>query len=138
MRQKAKKQRRTAKRSKKEFTEKTRVYDLVKCEFHEELKQLSEDIYPYVSDDYEIDWKHLKYFGVIEEQHAKVELVLEIAKFLLLIGKGCGLKCKMSVFVRYLASNEHSNFGLKYRSLNTLIYRMFSYLEGCEKEAEKL
>lgn len=138
MRQKAKKQRRTAKRSKKEFTEKTRVYDLVKCEFHEELKQLSEDIYPYVSDDYEIDWKHLRYFDVFSEPRIKTELIMVIAQFLLSIGKDKGLKCKMSVFIRYLASNEHSNFGLKPSSLNTLIYRLFTYLEHTEENEEKL
>lgn len=138
MRQKTKKQRRTAKQSKPEFTAKTRVYDLVKCVFHGELKNLIETIRPFLRDGDTIDWKHFKKFNAIEESRKKKELILEIAKFLIAIGKGWGLKCRMSVFVRYLASNEHSNFGLKYRSLNTLIYRMFAYLEIIKKEELKL
>lgn len=133
-----KKQRRTAKQSKQEFTAKTRVYDFVKKEFHEELKCLIEAINPYIRDDDNLDWKHFRCFNAKGDSRKKKELILEIAKFLIAIGKGEGLKGKMSVFVRYLASNEHSNFSLKYRSLNTLIYRMFSYLERCEKETEKL
>ncbi|MBR3522273.1 MAG: hypothetical protein IKN75_07165 [Prevotella sp.] len=133
-----KKQRRTAKQSKPEFTAKSRLYDLVKSEFHEELKNLCDVIKPYVSSDYEIDWKHLRYFDVLCEPRNKTELILLIAKFLLSIGKGSGLKCRMSVFIRYLASNEHSNFGLKSSSLNTLIYRQIAYLESAENNTEKL
>lgn len=133
-----KKQRRTAKKSKQEFTAKTRVYDFVKREFHEELKCLIDAINPYIRDSDNLDWKHFRCFNAKGDSRKKKELILEIAKFLIAIGKGEGLKGKMSVFVRYLASNEHSNFNLKYRSLNTLIYRMFSYLERCEKETEKL
>lgn len=129
MARKTKKQRRTAKQSKKEFTTKTRVYDLVKREHHDELKELSYDIFPYVSDINVIDWKHLKYFEYDEDFISKTEFVLIIVRFLLRIGKGKGLKCRMSVFIRYLASNEHSNLGLQYKSLNTLIYRMFAYLD---------
>ena len=133
-----KKQRRTAKKSKQEFTAKTRVYDFVKREFHEELKCLIDAINPYIRDGDNLDWKHFRCFNAKGDSRKKKELILEIVKFLIAIGKGEGLKGKMSVFVRYLASNEHSNFNLKYRSLNTLIYRMFSYLERCEKETEKL
>lgn len=131
---KTKKQRRTAKQSKQEFTKKTRVYDLVKAEYHNELNQLMEEIRPYIRDGDSIDWKHLRYFDFDKEKIRKPDFVLIIARFLLVIGKGDGLKCRMSVFIRYLASNEHSNFGLKYRSLNTLIYRQFEYLDWKEKK----
>lgn len=133
-----KKQCRTAKQSKQEFTAKTRVYDLLKKEFHGELKALIDNIRPYIRDGDAIDWKHLKYFEYDEGEICKTDFILIIAEFLLTIRKGEGLKCKMSVFLRYLSQNEHSNFGLKYKSLNTLIYRMFSYLEGKKKEAKKL
>lgn len=131
-------QRRTAKQSKQEFTKKTRVYDLVKAEFHSELMQLTEAIRPYVRNGDSIDWKHLRYFEFDEDEIRKPEFILFIVRFLLKIGKGNGLKCRMSVFIRFLASNEHSNFGLKYRSLNTLIYRQFEYLNGYEKGVKKL
>ena len=127
---KTKKQRRTAKQSKQEFTKKTRVYDLVKAEFHNELKQLTEEIRPYVRDGDSISWKHLRYFDFDEDEIRKPDFILFIVRFLLKIGKRDGLKCRMSVFIRYLASNEHSNFCLKYRSLNTLIYRQFEYIGG--------
>lgn len=126
------------KKNKPEFTAKTRVCDFVKKEFHEELKCLIDAINPYIRDGDKLDWKHFRCFNVIGNSRKKKEQILKIAEFLITIGKGDGLKCKMSVFLRYLASNEHSNFGLKYSSLNTLIYRMFAYLEGREKEAEKL
>jgi len=138
MNKKIKKQRKTAKQSKKEFTAKTRVYDLVKREYHSELKKLSQDIRPYIRNPDAIDWKHLTYFEFNEWAIKKPMFVSIIACFLLRIGKGNGLKCRMSVFIRYLASNEHSNFNLKYRSLNTLIYRMFEYLESQEIGAKKL
>jgi hypothetical protein len=129
MNNKIKKQRRTAKQSKQEFTPKTRVYDLLKKEFHEEFKSLIEKIRPYVRDGDTIDWKHLRYFDFNDELIRKAEFIFMIAQFLHVIGKGDGLKCKMSVFIRYLASNEHANFELKYRSLNTQISRMLSYLD---------
>ena len=135
MTRKTKKQRRTAKQSKKEFTAKTRVYDMVKREYHDELKKLSQDICPYIRNPDDIDWKHLKYFEFNDKLISKAEFVLIIARFLLRIGKGNGLKCRMSVFIRFLASNEHSNFNIKYRSLNTQIYRMFEYLESQGIEA---
>lgn len=138
MTKKRKKQRRTANQSKKEFTLKTRVYDLVKREYHDKLKKLSQDICPYVKNVEDIDWKHLKYFEYDEMKTSKIDFILIIARFLLAIEKGNGLKCRISVFIRFLASNEHSNFGLKASSLNTLIYRMFDYLDGNENEAEKL
>lgn len=138
MRQKKFQRRKSKKAAKPEFTAKTRVYDLVKAEFHDELKNLVDDIRQFVKDGETIDWKHLRNFQVIEEPRKKTELIQVIAQFLLTIEKGKGLKCRMSVFVRYLASNEHSNFGLKPGPLNTLIYRMFAYLEGKEEEAEKL
>ena len=130
-----KQQRRTAKQSKQEFTAKTRVYDLLKKEFHGELRVLMDNVRPYIRDGDAIDWKHLRYFDYDVENISKREFVFKIAEFLHAIGKGNGLKCKMSVFIRFLASDEHSNFGLKYRSLNTQIYRMLEYLESQEKEA---
>ena len=130
MRQKQLRGRKSKRQSKPEFTAKTRVFDLLKGEFHDELKQLTEDIRPYIRDGDHIDWKHLRFFSYDNEKTTKVEFILIIAQFLLRIGKGNGLKCRMSVFIRYLAESEHSNFALKYRSLNTLIYRMFGYLEG--------
>ena len=133
-----KKQCRTAKQSKQEFTAKTRVYDLLKKEFHGELRVLMDNVRPYIRDGDAIDWKHLRYFDYDVENISKREFVFKIAEFLHDIGKGNGLKCKMSVFIRFLASDEHSNFGLKYRSLNTQIYRMLEYLEGKEKGVEKL
>lgn len=134
MRQRTKHQRRKSqKKNKQEFTSRTRVYDLLKREFHDELKKLIEDIRPFIRDGDSIDWKHLRYIDFDERKIPKTEFVLIIVHFILAIGKGDGLKCKMSVFVRYIASNEHSNLGLKYSSLNTLIYRMFAYLESYEK-----
>ena len=133
-----KKQCRTTKQSKQEFTAKTRVYDLLKKEFHGELRVLIDNIRPYIRDGDSIDWKHLRYFDYDVETISKREFVFKIAEFLHAIGKGNGLKCKMSVFIRFLTSNEHSNFGLKYKSLNTQIYRMIEYLEGKEKGVEKL
>ncbi len=133
-----KKKRRTAKQSKSEFTPKTRVYDLVRSEFHSELKCLIDDISPFIRDGDKLDWKHFRCFNAKGDSRKKKELILKIAKFLVTIGMGDGLKCKMSVFLRYLASKEHGNFGMKYSSLNTLIYRMFAYHKDHGIVARKL
>lgn len=133
-----KKKNNARKEQKQEFTQKTRVYDLLKAKYHHVLKDLVHEIRPYVRDGDDIDWKHLRCFEFDENKISKTEFILFISRFLFIIGEGEGLKCKMSVFIRYLASNEHSNFGLKYRSLNTLIYRMLGYLRGCQETSEKL
>ena len=135
---KLKKKTKTRKEQKKEFTPKTRVYDLVKAECHCDLKELVGDISPFVNDVSRIDWKHLRFFEFDENKITKTDFIFIVAQFLSRINKGDGLKCKMSVFIRYLASNEHSNFGLKYRSLNTLICRMLNYIGNGEKLVEKL
>lgn len=133
MTKKRNKRAKTLKTQKKEFTLKTRVYDLVKAEYHSELKKLVNRISPFDKNGASIDWKHLRYFEYDEGKISKAEYVLIIVQFLYDIGVGIGLKCRMSVFIRYLASNEHSNLCLKYRSLNTLIYRMLGYICGTEK-----
>ena len=138
MKKKIKKKRRTAKQSQKEFTQKTRVYDLLKAGSHNELKLLVDDISQYVRDGTIFDWKHLRYFDFDEDKLPKIAFIFIVARFLYRINKGNGLKCKMSVFIRYLASNEHSNFGLKSSTLNTLIYRMLSYIDNNENNTEKL
>lgn len=120
----------TLKTQKKEFTQQTRVYDLVKAEYHSELKKLVNHISPFDKNGSSIDWKHLRCFQFDESQTSKTEYIFKIAQFLYDIGQGDGLKCRMSVFIRYLSTNEHSNFCLKYRTLNTLIYRMLRYIEA--------
>lgn len=135
---KTNKKSKTRKEQKKEFTQKTRVYDLLKAECHSELKVLVGDISPYMRSVTAIDWKHLRYFEFDENKITKTDFIFIIARFLSRINKGEGLKCKMSVFIRFLASNEHSNFGLKYSSLNTLIYRMLNYIDNGKKLVEKL
>lgn len=126
------------KKSKREFTKRTRVYDLVKSVHHQKLKTLVESVRPFVKHGESLTWKNLRFFEFDESKISKTKFILIISRFLCSIGKGGGLKCRMSVFVRYLSSNGHSNFGLKERSLNTLIYRQLGYMESAWKCGENL
>ncbi len=119
--------------SKEEFTKRTRVYDLLKAVHHQELKRLVETIRPFVKHGELLTWKNLRFFEFDESKISKTKFILIISRFLCSIGKGTGLKCRMSVIVRYLSSNEHSNFGLKEGPLNTLIYRQLEYIESTQK-----
>lgn len=138
MSRKTKKKGKACKHSQKEFTAKTRLFDLVRKEYHQELRQFIADISDMLPNVYPHDWKTFKTFEVDEDVCSKTDVIISIASFLYKIGKGAGLKCKMSVFIRYLTSTEHGNFELKERSLNTLIYRMFNYLEYMESRSKKL
>lgn len=126
------------KKSKREFTKRTRVYDLVKSVHHQKLKTLVESVRPFVKHGESLTWKNLRFFEFDESKISKTKFILIISRFLCSIGKGTGLKCRMSVIVRYLSSNEHSNFGLKEWPLNTLIYRQLEYIESTQKGDEKL
>ncbi|MBR6418619.1 MAG: hypothetical protein IKS36_07375 [Bacteroidales bacterium] len=126
------KRKKARKQPKPEFTSKTRLFDLVKKEHHAELRQLVDELRDISigGDDY--DWKTL---SRLEADHTVVrnsEYILVIARFLHRLGKGRGLKCRMSTFIRWLSSTKHSNFGLSDRYVNKLIYNMLAYISEHE------
>ena len=131
-----KKSNKPRKQPKREFTSKTRLFDLVRKEHHADLRQLVEDLRPISIDGDTLDWKTLSRLEVDLKATSKTRYIYLIATFLHHIGKGCGLKCRMATFVRWLSSTEHSNFRLSVGYVNKLIYNMLAYIEGCKKEHE--
>lgn len=119
---------------KKEFTPKTRLFDLVSKKYHSDLSLLVEEISPWLIDREKIDWKNLRRLEVDYSKTTKDSFLLVITNFLYKVGRGKGLKCKMETLIRYLASTEHSNFGLKESSLKAKIYSMLRYHESVKKE----
>ena len=131
---KSKKQPKTRK---PKFTGKTRWFDLVRKEFHPELRQFVKDISEYLISSDPDDWKNFSVCNVDYEKISKSMFIYEIAKFLHSIGKNEGLKCSLRVFCQYLSKTEHSNFGLKEGSIKTQIIRMLSYLDDEKNKDEK-
>ena len=122
---KSKKQPKTRK---PKFTGKTRWFDLVRKEFHPELRQFVKDISEYLICSNPDDWKNFSVCNVDYKKIRKSMFIYEIAKF---------LKCSLRVFCQYLSKTEHSNFGLKEGSIKTQIIRMLSYLDNEKNKDEK-
>ena len=131
-----KKKAKARKQSKREFTQKTRLFDLVRNEHHADLRQLVEELRPVSVNGDALNWKTLSRLEVDLNLTSKTRFIYLIATFLHRIGKGCGLKCRMSTFIRWLSSTEHSNFFLSRGYVNKLIYNMLAYIEGTEIEQE--
>ena len=137
MARKTKKQRRVQLNAKKEFTPQTRLYDKVRPEHHTDLRQLVEEIIPFLVNRESVEWKSLRRLEIDYQTKSQgkrskpsSDVINCIARFLIRIGKSDGLKCSMAVFIRYLSSEEHSNFKMNEKSLNTMIYRALSYFES--------
>lgn len=136
-----KKWRKVNHKTKKEFTPNTRLYDKVRPEYHNALRQMVDDIKPYLINGENVNWKQLKrievnYYAKSEGKRSlpSSDVINCLARFLITIGKDNGLKCSMAVIIRYLCSKEHSNFCMKEKSLNTKIYRALAYFDGEEKD----
>lgn len=120
------------KKENSEFTSKTRLYDLVRKEYHEDLRLFVKEIRPWLIDGDKATWKTLKMLEINHSSITNNKFLLIVANFLHRIGCKDGLKCRMSVFIRYLASDEHTNFELTEGSVKVQIYRMLSYLRSKE------
>ena len=101
------------------FTPKTRLFDLVSASSHTTLAAWLAFIAAYLQDGKEVpDWKtcrRLDYRKIRDDR-----LAWCIATLLVTIGKD-GLKCKKSVFFRYLTTSEHSNIIKTEEQLKTLV-----------------
>jgi len=129
-----KKKSKALKKSNKEFTPKTRLFDLVRKEHHCDLQLLVKVIRPWLIDGEDVGWKNIRRLEVDYSKISKDVFFLVITNFLNRIGKGNGLSCKMESFIRYLASTEHSNFGYKESSLKSKIYSMLRYHKDRQNE----
>jgi hypothetical protein len=83
-----------------------------------------------------VDWKSLKRLNIDHSKTTNASFFLIITNFLSRIGFGKGLKCTEAVFIRYLASTEHSNFGLKESSVKTLVYRQLDFYKWRNNEQD--
>ena len=80
-----------------------------------------------------VSWKTLNKLEIDNTKISNSKFLLIVANFLHRINCNNGLKCRMAAFVRYIASSEHSNFGLKESTVKVKIYRMLDYLRSKEK-----
>lgn len=122
------------KKSNKEFTSKTRLFDLVRKEHHSDLQLLVRVLRPWLIEGMDVDWKNLRRLEVDYSKISKDYFFLVITNFLNRIGGGDGLNRNMETFIRYLASTEHSNFGYKESSLKSKIYSMLRYHKDRQNE----
>ena len=134
MAKRKKKKSNALKETKKEYTSKTRLFDLVRKEHHSDLQLLVKVIRPWLIGGEKLDWKNLRKIELDYSKIPKERFLLVLTNFLNRIGRGDGLNCKMEAFIRYLTSTEHSNFGLKNNSLKSKIYSMLRYHKAIEKE----
>lgn len=127
-----KKRSNTLKNSNNEFTKKTRLYDLVRKEQHGDLRLFIKVIRPWLINGGSVSWKTLNKLEIDNTKISNTKFLLVVANFLHRINYNKGLKCRMAVFIRYLASNEHTNFGQKEGTLKVKIYRMLGYFRSKE------
>lgn len=107
------------------FTKKTRLFDLVKASNHSTLARWLNDIRPYLAGGELPDWKKVTRLDFNCTRNMAI-VARCIASFLLEIGND-GLKCKKSVFFRYLTSSEHSNIAIPEDHLKTLVNNQLMY-----------
>jgi hypothetical protein len=99
------------------FTPKTRLFDLTTASSHTTLAEWLAFIAPYLQDGKVPDWKTATR---LDFRCSKERIAWCIAVLLDKIGND-GLKCKKSVFFRYLTSSEHSNINIPEGNLKTLV-----------------
>ncbi len=105
------------------FTNRTRLFDLIKAKYHPALATWLMLIRPFLAGGKVPDWKTASRLDFICRQE---RLVWCVAALLKEIGIE-GLKCKKSVFFRYLTSKEHSNITLSEDRLKTLVNSQIRY-----------
>lgn len=122
----------TLKNSNNKFTKKTRLYDLVRKEQHGDLRLFIKVIRSWLINGGSVSWKTLNKLEIDNTKISNTKFLLVVANFLHRINCNNGLKCRMAVFIRYLASNEHTNFMQKEGTLKVMIYRALAYLRSKE------
>jgi len=123
----------TLKKAKNEFTRKTRLFDLVRKEHHNDLRLFVEEIRSWLIDKDTVSWNTLNNLNIDKSLIPNTKFLLHVANFLHRIDCSNGLKCRMAVFIRYIASSEHSNFCLKESTVKVKIYRMLDYFRSKAK-----
>ena len=103
------------------FTSATRLYDLTTASSHTTLAEWLASIAPYLENGREPNWKTATRLDF----RCKSDVLIArcIAQLLKKIGKE-GLKCKKSVFLRYLTTKEHSNIKMSEDQLTHLVNNM--------------
>lgn len=99
------------------FTPKTRLYDLIKAEYHTTLAEWLELIGPYLKGGCVPNWKTCRCLDFV----CRSEKIVWCIAILLVKLDGNGLKYKRSVFFRYLSTHEHSNIPYNEGQLKTLV-----------------
>ena len=102
------------------FTPKTRFFDLTTASSHTTLAAWLAFIAAYLKDGKVPDWKTATR---LDFHCSKERIAWCIALLLAKIGKE-GLKCKKSVFFRYLTTKEHSNIEMTEDQLTHLVNNM--------------
>jgi len=101
------------------FTPATRLFDLTTASSHTTLAEWLTFIVPYLEDG-KTNWKTATR---LDFRCSKERIAWCIALLLAKIGKE-GLKCKKSVFFRYLTTKEHSNIEMTEDQLTHLVNNM--------------
>ena len=106
------------------FTPATRLYDLIKAEYHNKLAQWLEIIKDDLKGRGVPNWKTVRRLDFNCDTGTAAKL---IARLMVMIEREKGLKCKMSVFFRYITSKEHSNIGVNDYYFNLLVNNIIKY-----------
>ena len=108
------------------FTDRTRLFDVIKAVYHPELAEWLKKIAPYLKQPTP-DWKTVRRldFNCDTNQAATC-----ISWLLMAIGRKYGLNYKMSVFFRYITSIEHSNLRVDAYYFNLLVNNIIRYEEN--------
>ncbi len=107
------------------YSEHTRLVELVDARHAGDVMRLVEERFrPYLMAGEE-DFIHLErlYFNLEEIAGKRSFIMAELALFLKKMKEEHGLRCRQSVFFRYLSTAEHCNLNISENSLKALILR---------------
>ena len=124
MKKKSTKKQRSSKREKQRypFRKETRMIELLHSNSYGDLKSLIQELRPYLLDkDTHFLAVNQLYFDLREIVGIREYIYAIIRSFFKGVKKKDGLRCKPSIFYRYLADPEHCNLGIIENSIKTIL-----------------
>ena len=104
------------------FTESTKIIELVRKKHYGDVVKLTERLKPFLMDGGKGAFLLTGLFFDLEKVNGQRQFIIdELALFLKKVKDSKGLKCRQSVFIRYLSSSDHCNLEISEKSLKAQI-----------------
>ena len=109
------------------LTPQTRLSDLVSKKYHHQLKLMIDELRQLTTIGKDTEWWRVKRLEFKELRNTNN--YRPIARFVKYVtqNESKELKCSNDVFFYYIASSDHSNLNIKWKSLKSLVYSMIAH-----------